>query len=167
MKHIIYTTENDFTEDFKDYEEANECTLTEEQKDDLAYIWAVDNFDYEKKNLDYVELKYDTPLIAVANLGRWNGRCVAYKEIDEISDFIDWGGRYDFVEVYADRYNVNAILADHDGTTYATLRQMKPNRSCDNFTEKLLNCRNEAEAKKLITSYTISVVKAVNELYGW
>lgn len=38
MKHIIYTTEDDFTEDFKDYEEANECTLTEKQKDDLAYI---------------------------------------------------------------------------------------------------------------------------------
>lgn len=76
-------------------------------------------------------------------------------------------GRYDFVEVYADRYNVNAILVDHDGTIYVTLRQMKPNRNYDNFTEKLLNCRNEAEAKKLITSYTVSVVKAVNELYGW
>ena len=167
MKHIIYTTEADLAEYFKDYEEANECTLTEEQKDDLAYNWAVDNFDAEKKNLEYVKLKYDTPLIAIANLGRWNGRCVGYKEIDEISDFIDWNGRYDFVEVYADRYNVNAILSDHDGTTYATLRQMKPNRSYDNFVDKLLNCRNEAEAKKLITSYTVSVVKAVNELYGW
>lgn len=30
MKHIIYTTENDFAEDFKDYEEANDCVLTEE-----------------------------------------------------------------------------------------------------------------------------------------
>lgn len=104
----------------------------------------------------------------VANLGRWNGRCVAaYKEIDAILDFIDWNGRYDFVEVYADRYNVNAILVDHDSTIYVTLRQMKPNRNYDNFTEKLLNCRNEIEAKKLITSYTVSVVKAVNELYGW
>lgn len=167
MKHIIYTTEDDFTEDFKDYEEANECTLTEKQKDDLAYIWAIDNFNTEKKKLEYVKLKYNTPLIAVANLGRWNERCVAYREIDEISDFIAWDGRYDFVEVYADRYNVNAILVDHDGTIYVTLRQMKPNRNYDNFTEKLLNCRNEAEAKKLITSYTVSVVKAVNELYGW
>lgn len=90
MKHIIYTTEDDFTEDFKDYEEANECTLTEKQKDDLAYIWAIDNFNTEKKKLEYVKLKYNTPLIAVANLGRWNGRCVAYREIDEISDFIAW-----------------------------------------------------------------------------
>ena len=167
MKHIIYTTENDFTEDFKDYEKANDCVLTEEQKEYLAFDWAVDNFKFEKENLDNVNLKYNTPLIAVANLGRWNGRCVAYKEINEISDFIDWGGCYDFVEVYADRYNVNAILADHDGTTYATLRQLKPNRSYDNFTNKLLNCKNEAEAKKLITSYTVSVVKAVNVLYGW
>lgn len=167
MKHIIYTTENDFTEGFKDYEEANDCVLTEEQKESLAYDWAVDNFNYEKESLDNVNLKYNTPLIAVANLGRWNGRCVAYKEINEISDFIDWGGRYDFVEVYADRYNVNAILADHDGTTYATLRQLKPNRNYDNFTDKLLNCKNEAEAKKLITSYTVSVVKAVNVVYGW
>ena len=167
MKHIIYTTEADFAEYFKDYEEANGCTLTKEQKDGLAYTWMVNNFDTEKKNLEYVELKYDTPLIVIANIGRWNGRCVGYKEIDEISDFIDWNGRYDFVEVYADRYNVNAILSDHDGTTYATLRQMKPNRSYDNFVDKLLNCRNEAEAKKLITSYTVSVVKAVNELYGW
>lgn len=167
MKHIIYTTENDFTEDFVAYEEANDCTLTEEQKKYLAFDWAVDNYNIEKENLDNVNLKYNTPLIAVANLGRWNGRCVAYKEINEISDFIDWGGRYDFVEVYADRYNVNAILADHDGTTYATLRQLKPNRSYDNFTDKLLNCKNEAEAKKLITSYTVSVVKAVNTIYGW
>lgn len=167
MKHIIYTTENDFAEDFKDYEEANDCVLTEEQKESLAYDWAVDNFNYEKESLDNINLKYNTPLIAVANLGRWSGRCIGYKEIDEISDFINWNGRYDFVEVYADRYNVNAILSDHDGTTYATLRQIKPNRSYDNFTEKLLNCRNEAEAKKLITSYTVSVVKAVNELYGW
>ena len=167
MKHIIYTTENDFTEDFKDYEEANDCVLTEEQKEYLAFDWAVDNFNYEKESLDNVNLKYNTPLIAVANLGRWNGRCIAYKEINEISDFIDWGGRYDFVEVYADRYNVNAILADHDGTTYATLRQLKPNRNYDNFTDKLLNCKNEAEAKKLITSYTVSVVKAVSAVYGW
>lgn len=167
MKHIIYTTENDFAEDFKDYEKANDCVLTEEQKKSLAYDWAVDNFNYEKESLDNINLKYNTPLIAVANLGRWDGRCIAYKEIDEISDFINWNGRYDFVEVYTDRYNVNAILSDHDGTTYATLRQIKPNRSYDNFTEKLLNCRNEAEAKKLITSYTVSVVKAVNELYGW
>lgn len=167
MKHIIYTTENDFTEDFKEYEEANECTLTAKQKDDLAYIYAIDIFNAKKKNLEYVKLKYDTPLIVVANLSRWGGRCFAYKEIDEISDFINWDGRYDFVEIYADRYNVNGILSDHDGITYTTLRQMKPNRNYDNFTEKLLNCRNEAEAKKLMTSYTVSVVKAVNELYGW
>ena len=76
MKHIIYTTEADLAEYFKDYEEANECTLTVEQKDDLAYTWMVDNFNAEKKNLEYVELKYDTPLIVIANIGRWNGRCV-------------------------------------------------------------------------------------------
>ena len=48
MKHIIYTTEADLAEYFKDYEEANECTLTVEQKDDLAYTWMVDNFNAEK-----------------------------------------------------------------------------------------------------------------------
>jgi len=167
-KHLIWKSEidlEDYEDYFKEVEQEQGIELNDSQKWALADDDNVQNYYCEVANLNNANLPHDGQIIAIADIGLWNGRRVGYKLINQLSDILDCGS--DDREVYTDGKNVRATSYGHDGTTDVIFRQLKPNRNLDNLCDKLYNSRNMAEANKYIRSYTTSIVKTVNAIYGW
>lgn len=106
-------------------------------------------------------------VIAIADLGLWNGRKKSYKIMNcNLNSVLDACGG-DYLKVYADRYDVKSVAVHHDGVNYITYRMLKPNLTevqIDNFLNKLTSGEF---SQKDISRYTISLRNKINQIYGW
>ena len=106
-------------------------------------------------------------VIAIANLGSWNGRRKSYKIMNcNLNSVLDACGG-DYLKVYTDRYDVKSTAVHHDGVNYITYRMLKPNLTevqIDNFLNKL---SSGDFTKKDISRYTTSLKSQINKIYGW
>ena len=103
-KHIIYSDNYDFEQYAKDYRE----DYNEEPEWEYYYEYMSDWIDIERVNLDI----QTNGIIAIADLGLWNGRRTGYKEVgDNISDclYTDCG----YAEWYVDSYGRFCCDATH------------------------------------------------------
>lgn len=106
-------------------------------------------------------------VIAIANLGLWNGRRKSYKIMNSNLNSVLNACGGDYLKVYADRYDVKSVAVHHDGVNYITYRMLKPNLSevqIDNFLNKLAS---GDFTKKDIGRYTTSLKSQINQIYGW
>lgn len=121
-------------------------------------------YSYEFENLDK---ELQGRVIAIANLGLWNGRRKSYKIMkSNLNSVLDACGG-DYLKVYTDRYDVKSTAIHHDGVNYITYRMLKPNLSevqIDNFLSKLASGNF---SKKDISRYTTSLKSQINKIYGW
>ena len=104
MEHIIWSNTDINVADYADFlqEEYPEVTDPDKQYElccEMNYAY----LDDEKANLD---IELPNPIICIADLGRWNGRCMGYKMIESgnIADCL-WDGECDYCTWYVDRYN--------------------------------------------------------------
>lgn len=106
-------------------------------------------------------------VIAIADLGLWNGRRKSYKIMNcNLNSVLDGCGG-DYLKVYADRYDVKSVAVHHDGVNYITYRMLKPNLTevqIENFLSKLASGNF---TKKDVTRYTTSLRNKINQIYGW
>ena len=125
------------------------------------------SMDYDDQYRYNLNKELDGKIIAIANIGLWNGRRSGYKLMGyNLNNILD-SFSCDYIKVYADRYNIHSEASHHDGTHYVTFRMIKPNLSdeqVENFLNKLYN---GTHTSKDITRYTKSLVKEVNKVYGW
>ena len=125
------------------------------------------SMDYDDQYRYNLNKELDGKIIAIANIGLWNGRRSGYKLMGyNLNNILD-SFSCDYIKVYADRYNIHSEASHHDGTHYVTFRMIKPNLSdeqVENFLNKLYN---GTHTKRDITKYTSSLVKEVNKVYGW
>ena len=125
VKHIIYTTdynEEDFREDYEEWLEINEFdpnnfSIDDYIQDSLA-IFAQDEYSNLSKECGQI--------IAIADLGLWDGRYSAYQlndkgKLNAIFDMIH-GDNY---EVFVEGNDVKAIVYHHDGANYITFREVR------------------------------------------
>ena len=129
-RHIIWSNRNldidDWREDYKEFLEANE--LDDDPNDESAlYAWMAetnDNYLFdERTNLN---IQLSQPIIAVGDIGRWNGRVMGYKEIPSgnIKDCLY--ADTDYAEWYVDKYgDLRADASHHDGTNHYLYRVFK------------------------------------------
>lgn len=118
----------------------------------------------EFENLDK---ETECKIIAIANLGLWNGRRKSYKIMNSNLNSVLNACGGDYLKVYADRYDVKSVAVHHDGVNYITYRMLKPNLSevqIDNFLNKLAS---GDFTKKDIGRYTTSLKSQINQIYGW
>lgn len=107
-------------------------------------------------------------IVALGDIGRWNGRVSGYKEIKSgnIADCLY--SDCDYCHWYVDRYkNFRMTGHHHDGTNYVLYREWK-----DGITEEQKeNFLDKAYYGKLtkndISRYTKSLGKKIAEVYGW
>jgi hypothetical protein len=78
-------------------------------------------------------------VIAVANVGRWNGRKDGIKVLQGFEDVMDFMTRYDEFKIYIDRYNIKGIGHHHDGTDYLTFREVHPRYFRDDIEDIFLS----------------------------
>lgn len=140
--------------DFEDYETVDVTDTIYEEID----MW----FEDETSNLYKI---LDGRILAIANMGLWNGRRAGYKILgNNLNEVLTSTIGCDDKEVYCDAYNVCAIGYHHDGYNTVEFREIREDRDIDRLLNKIYN--NEEVTRREINYYTKSLRKYVKQIYG-
>jgi hypothetical protein len=113
------------------YNEINECN-------EIAFKDSRTEFASRDKNIEGT-------VIAIASVGRWNGRKDGIKVLQGFEDVMDFMTRYDSLKIYIDRYNIKAVGHHHDGTDYLTFREVHPRYFRDEIEDLFLSYENDVD----------------------
>ena len=176
-KYIIWSNENldteDWKESFKEFIEMNNLDIDPNDEEKLHKYMVETNDEYlsdERINLNINVPGTDTILV-IADLGFWDGRCSAYREIhaDKISDCLYIMDRdTDYATWYLDnRGDFCCDQIHHDGTNHLCYRAYKPNMTeaqKENLKAKLyIGTATRAD----ITRVTQRLGDEIAKVYGW
>ena len=166
MKNIIWSNLEIRLEDWQDYIEEVESNLGE-KLDEYEKMQKITNllYEYFQDEVTNLNIKTDNNIIAIASLGLWNGRKKGYKILSSNVNSILSGFDCDYIEIYADRYNIKFKGYHHDGQNYIEFREIKNNVNIDN----LLNDIYEGKpiSRQKLNYYTKSIRHYVADAYGW
>ena len=151
------------TEDYRDY--------LEQEYPDSENIWDEvimenNNFYLEDARMS-LDISLNENIIALADIGRWNGSVNGYKELGNNIANILYSSYDGDVEWFVDGTNVRCTESHHDGTNYITYRVWHEGLSDtqkDNFITKWLE---GVATSKDITRYTKSLKPYVDKVYSW
>ena len=166
MEHIIWSNTDINVADYADFLQEEYPEVTDPYKQYELCCEMNANYLYdERANLDKV---LPHPIICIADLGRWNGRCMGYKMIESgnIADCL-YDSNCDYCTWYVDRYNDLCFSgAHHDGTNHYLYRELRDlsDKQMENFLEKLHTGRL---TRRDITRYTTSIGSHIQRVYGW
>lgn len=157
-KRIIWSNIDLNPEDWrKDYEEVARENEWNEDTSDPDNLW------------QYMIATHNTYLdgriLIIADLGLWNGRKQGYKIIDGNISNILYDNDADFIEWYADQYNIRATVHHHDGTNHYLYREIREDRNIQILLDDIYNGREISRSK--LNYYTRSIRPYVAEIYGW
>lgn len=159
-------TEEQWEEHFEEMAEINDWTpeqMTENFKYHLMYDEIDIRLDAEIANLD---IPTAGSIIAIADLGLWNGRRNGYKILNECNvNAIFKEMQWDECEFYCDRYNVHMVNHHHDGTNYVMFRELKPNVNHEHFLDMIYE--GKPITTKTLCRYTRSLRPYIAKVYGW
>ena len=119
----------------------------------------------ERENLN---IQCGTDIIAIADIGRWNGRFSGYGIIKsgKISDCLSCP--YDYAEWYVDRDGeLRSTQIHHDGSNYIYYRKFKEGISDDECDDLFADIYEGRATKEQIDKITEKLGKTVGEVYGW
>lgn len=167
-KHIIYDNYDIYSKDMKDYAretlELNEVEdITEE--DIFRECEESDSASFQDE-LSELRRHNEGELVAIADIGRWNGRFSGYKIIPCIADTLY--SSCDYESLYVDSNgDLRKEESHHDGTNTILYRYWKDGLSDiqkENFLDKIYNGKC---TQRDITRYTRRAGLAISEAYGW
>ena len=116
--------------------------------------------------LEDLSKKLPNNIIAIADIGRWNGRVQGYKVLgNNLNEVVSSTIGCDEKEVYCDAYNVRATGYHHDGRNSVLFRELREDRNIDNFLDKIYN--NETISSSTLNYYTKSLRPYVQQIYGF
>ena len=151
------------------YRECHEIDDEEEVSKDSVYEFMVD---FNTDNLwdERYELNVVVPngILAIANLGLWDGRRHGYKEIvsGKISDCL-YDDDCDYCEWYCDAYDLRFTGHHHDGTNHYIYRTWADNISEQQKEHYLRKLYNGTDTHADMIKYTRSVRPYIAYVYGW
>lgn len=151
-------------ETFKDVREnIAECNdmKAEDVSDEEVYrVWN----EYLADEHDNLNKELDGCIIAIADLGFWNGRVQGAMVIGTNLNSIFQGYSCEHHEWYADRYNVKGNFTHHDGTHHVTFRLAKDRDTALDLVHKYAY---EGMTEAQIMRRTKSIRPYVAKIYGW
>lgn len=122
--------------------------------------WMANAFDYMETLLDF---PMNCPILAIADIGRWNGRFKGYKVYEHFNLKELLYDKYDFC-VYIENNNLWIRNSHHDGTDYIKYRAIKEDTNYENLLNKLYH--NKTFSNTTLNRYTTSLVPTINEIFG-
>lgn len=160
----LMTVTDNYGKEVRITQEEFEKTITEEdiykECDFLQSVW----FDDELSQLASIDEGYG--LIAIADIGRWNGRFSGYKEIEQLCTVMY--SDCDYERVYVDSNgDLRKEESHHDGSNSILYRYWKDGLTTeqkDRFLDKIYN--GECTQKD-ITRYTRKAGIGIANLFGW
>lgn len=168
-QHTIWTNDPDDIETLMEDYNA-ECDDEDEQ---LDYEQASElNDEYRQDEIDNLKPANGGAILAIADLGRWNGRCAAYQIYDKLTDVLEklphYGGAY--IRFYVDEHGeLCGRITHHDGTDYVTYRERRPGCSDEDW-ERLIETDiiyDKEERGNLIELCTEKLGPKIQQVYGW
>ena len=168
MEHTIFNNYEDVDtmDNTKQQIAENREISIEEVTDQMVYDeWAEQRefwFSDEQENLDK---KLDGNIIAIADLGLWNGRVSGYKILGNNLNEIMTFGNHDYIKIYSDGYNIRKESCHHDGTNRILFRMVRDNRDIEKFAEMIYD--GKTITRSLLNYYTKSIEKDVRKIFGW
>lgn len=168
-KRIIWSNrDTDFDqwkEDLISFRRENDYENPEDVTDDDVLCFMDDTlglyWNDEHMNLDIVT---EGRILAIADLGLWNGRRQGYKILGcNVNNIFDI--REDYSEYYGDGHNIKATCVHHDGTNYIEYRVIREDRNIYNLINDILY--GKEITRKQLNYYTKSLYPYVAKAYGW
>ncbi len=160
----LMTTTDNFGKEVRITREEYEKTITEEDIMNECNFLESTWFDDELSQLASVDEGYG--LIAIADLGRWNGRHNGYKEIKQLCTVMY--SSCDYEKVYVDSNgDLRKEESHHDGSNSILYRYWKEgltDEQKENFMSKIYN--GECTSKD-ITRYTRKAGLGIANAMGW
>lgn len=136
-------------------EEIDEDMIREEVYHNEEYSWS--------DTMDNLYKKLDGSIVAIADLGFWNGRKSGYKVLGHnLNNVLTFFG-CDYANIYATKRGVYGEFYHHDGTHYVEFREFKPNVNEERFLKKIYD--NDFDRSD-ISRYTKSLAPYVRDIYG-
>ena len=160
----LMTVTDNYGKEIRVTREEYKKTITEEDIDNecnfLESVW----FDDERGNLASVD--ENCGLIAIADVGRWNGRVSGYKEVKNLADVLY--SSCDYERVYVDSNgDLRKEESHHDGSNSILYRYWKEgltDEQKENFLDKIYNGKCTS---KDITRYTRKAGVGIADAFGW
>lgn len=124
-------------------------------------------FDDELDEARIMDEEHRPDILAVANLGLWNGRKTGYRELGSMEDVM-YVGNHDYIHIYVEGDELKKSSTHHDGTNHMVFREWKSGLSYQSklsVMDAIYNGR--PEAGKLVDKYTMPMGHYWAELYGW
>lgn len=164
-RHLIWSNNNLDYADWKDDLEAEYPDVSEDERMNLMYEINDSYLEDERMNLN---VQLAQPILVVADLGLWHGRCTGYKEIESgnIRDCLQ--SDTDYSTWYVDRRgDLCCDAIHHDGTNHYLYRVYKDNAQewqIDLLKEKLYN---GTATRTDITRVTRRLGDEIAKVYGF
>ena len=154
--------------DFIQFQEEENGVVFEDEDEKWEAIYEMNDqyLEDERMNLGGLEKKFDGKIIAIANLGLWNGRHNGYKLFNHMEDI--FYSECDMGEWYVQGNKVLFEGVHHDGHNYYEYRILRSDRSEEaqqRFFDKI--CYNEPITPSMFAYYTKPLAPYVKEVYGW
>lgn len=163
--HLIWSNWHLDYEEQREYYEESYPELSEEQRIQIMYQDNADSLDDERTNLD---VQLAQPILAIADLGLWNGRVMGFKEIKsgKIRDCLY--DNCDYCTWYVDRLgDLRCDAIHHDGQNHYLYRVRKEGIT-DEQIEGLkwkLHCSKATRAD--LNRLTRRLGDEIGKVYGW
>lgn len=173
-KHIVWS---DLNLDIDEWREAYAEFIKDNDYDDdpddeyAIYQHMVETnslyLDDERMNLD---IELPRPIIAIADLGLWNGRFSGYKELNSnnIKDCLDGFSSCEYHEWYVDeRKDLRCKAVHHDGTNYVLYRTYRDGVTDEQIEEFLDKIYDGNATEDDIEAITCRIGDRIAKVYGW
>lgn len=163
--HVIWSNNNLDLDDWRDVLSEEFLGKSEEELYSLMYEVNDMQLDDERVNLN---IQMPSPILMIADIGRWNGRFPGYQEIKSgnIRDCLHTS--MDYATFYVDKLgDLRCDAVHHDGTNYYLYRVYKrgvTEAQIERLQEKILN---GTATRRDITRVTSRLGDAIGKVYGW
>lgn len=163
-KNVIWTSSLDF-DDFNEYYKSLFPDESDEELIKRMYFDNDENLSEVRSDLDF---QFNQPILAIADLGLWNGRHKGYHLINSGSLKECFYSECEYVTWYIDRRgDLRCEATHHDGTNHYLYRVFKDNATdaqISNLTEKIyLNKVSRSD----ITRITKRLGDEIAAIYGF
>ena len=164
-KYVIWSSMEDYyREEFEEWCERNGRDMQDDDFYERCGEEKCFRREDEKNNLD----KECGQLIAIADLGFWDGRVSGYRLLgNSIASIFDVGRSNDYYdeEYYCKDGDCRADLYHHDNTHHILFREIRPGKDISRLCEMLYN--GEEVDTKTLNRYTRSIGSDIAKIYGW
>lgn len=164
--HTIWTNDLDAIEALM--EDYNAEYSDEEDQLDF-YAAAELNEEYRHDEIANLESANAGKILAIADLGLWNGRRSGYTTYEKLTDVLKDLPDYDaYIRFYVDEHGeFRGRFTHHDGTNYILYRERRPDCSEEDWDSLKDAIYNNEEYSNLLELCTMKLGPKIQKVYGW